>query len=530
MDHFLYHHRHKPLSRGGGYRGGRGSLPKALLDNKVPRETMGKIIAYILMISYIAPSDHEVFAHALQMLIQEFQPCFSANIIKQYLNGNRFDLGGWCAGPPGNVASNQGGERRGGWQKDQHEKVLSSYSLSKTKNPIYFIISAAQDAERNNYSGAATIVINPVRSKAEEIVAFKCISGLASYNAKRGNFSSDWLYVVCVLKDTELDVEVPLHTCLGKKGKNFTVFIPSWTTQCNTLRKLLLNHVALQGSGPMALMQHCPSPAEVCELTSTPKKCFEHLAGMAPMTQVLYKQMIRDEWIENTVQPKMNEKLSSYLRRHCHRDEAKNAAMRFANTTESSIGEKATKGKKKTAKGKERLVAKLEADKWNDNTTDKADSANNNTNNDITDGYRMLSEDAEEDEVIAVAQQASTNDKVDSNEVKSKQGVTHVDENAIGITQIKLEEVRLIRELGIGTTVTIVNDVVTCNCEMFTRWMMCRHCIWFDFLHCETLPSGDATDGNINYKATREKILEDIESTYLEIPAYSPIKMESVDC
>ena len=44
---------------------------------------MVKIIAYILMISYIAPSDHIVFQHAIQMLINEFQPHFSENIIKQ---------------------------------------------------------------------------------------------------------------------------------------------------------------------------------------------------------------------------------------------------------------------------------------------------------------------------------------------------------------------------------------------------------------------------------------------------------------
>jgi hypothetical protein len=71
---------------------------------------MGKIIAYILMISYIAPSDCIVFQHAIQMLINEFRPHFSENIIKQYLNGNHNDLGGCYAGPAGTVSSNQGGE------------------------------------------------------------------------------------------------------------------------------------------------------------------------------------------------------------------------------------------------------------------------------------------------------------------------------------------------------------------------------------------------------------------------------------
>jgi hypothetical protein len=489
---------------------------------------MGKIIAYILMISFISPSDHDVFTNALQMLIQQFQPYLSDNIIKQYLNGNCCDLGGWCVGPPGNVASNQGGERRGGWQKVQHEQVLSNYSLSKTKNPIYFIIAAAQDAERHNFKGAQTIVTNPVCLKADETAAFKCLSGLASFNGKRGNYSSDWLYAVCVVTDIDLVVEVPLHSCLGKRDKHFSVFIPSWTTQCNTLRKLLLDHVALQGSGPMALMQHCPSPAQVCELTSTPKKCFEHLARIEPMTQILYKQMIRDAWMENTVQPKKNETLGGYLRRHCHRDEAKNATLRFANAMENTVGEKAKKGKKKKNTAKELLLAKLEDDKWKDDEVVEADSEKT-INKDYTDEFQMLSEDAEVDEILAIAQHASTDDKVDLKAVKYKQGDNLlVDEKSMDSGSMKLlEEVRLTREMGMGTTVTIRNDTVTCNCEMFNRWMTCRHCIWFDFLHCGTLPSGDATDGNINYKAMREKILGDIESTFLDVPAYSPIKTES---
>ena len=76
---------------------------------------MGKIIGYILMMSFISPHDSRVFQVATEMLIEEFSQWLSPYIIKTYLNGNPNDLGGACAGPCGTVASNQGGERRGGW-------------------------------------------------------------------------------------------------------------------------------------------------------------------------------------------------------------------------------------------------------------------------------------------------------------------------------------------------------------------------------------------------------------------------------
>ena len=78
----------QPFSRGGGYRGGRGSLPKALLDNKVSHAMMGKIVGLILMISYIAPNDRGIFLTAVEMLKIEFKQHLSDNIIKQYLSGD----------------------------------------------------------------------------------------------------------------------------------------------------------------------------------------------------------------------------------------------------------------------------------------------------------------------------------------------------------------------------------------------------------------------------------------------------------
>lgn len=201
---------------------------------------MGKIVGIVLMMSYIAPNNCDVFVTAVQMLKSEFKQHFSDNMIKQYLNGNPNDLGGRCAGPAGTVASNQGGERRGGWLKHLLALlVLKSYRITTTINPVFFLIAAAKDAEDYFPLGEKGIVTQPNRAKLE-VNGFKCLERLANHNSNMGNFSSDFLYSICMAMAGGDVAEVLLHTVLGKKNAHFTVFIPSISTQCNTLKQMLL--------------------------------------------------------------------------------------------------------------------------------------------------------------------------------------------------------------------------------------------------------------------------------------------------
>ena len=244
----------------------------------MPRDIMGKMVGFALMMSYIPPSEPEVFRTAVQALIAEFKSHLTENIIKQYLNGNPKDLGGRCAGPAGTVASNQGGERRGGWLKNGLAKILKFYGITTTVNPVYFLIAAAKDTEFYFPNGANCIATKPNRALVEQD-AFKSLSALANHNASRGNFSSDFLYSICTIKDaTGHGNEVPLHTVLGKKNTHFTVFIPSIATQLNTLKRMLLADADGRSSGPMAFMQHCPSLSQVSQITSNPTNCYNHLS------------------------------------------------------------------------------------------------------------------------------------------------------------------------------------------------------------------------------------------------------------
>lgn len=146
---------------------------------------------------------------SVQMLIDEFKPYLNDNIIKQYLNGNPNDLGGCCAGPAGTVASNQGGERRGGWIKRGLHSTLKSYGLAKTVNPIYFLIAAAKDVDHYDHD----ICVKHNRSKFEQL-AFKSMTGLSKHNPKKA-FSSDWLYSICTNVGVEgVPIEVQYFQCL----------------------------------------------------------------------------------------------------------------------------------------------------------------------------------------------------------------------------------------------------------------------------------------------------------------------------
>ena len=122
---------------------------------------------------------------------------------------------------------------------------------------------------------------------------------------------------------------------------------------------------------------------------------------------------------------------------------------------------------------------------------------------DFVDGFKLVDDDAEPEQIEKVALLASTTmDDMDDGSI-AYADVAHAD--------VK-DEIRVPRELGIGTTVSICNDIVICNCEMFTRWKICRHCIYFEFLHCRTFPQGNATDGNTSYPRMRDSILSHIKN------------------
>ena len=122
---------------------------------------------------------------------------------------------------------------------------------------------------------------------------------------------------------------------------------------------------------------------------------------------------------------------------------------------------------------------------------------------DFADGYKLLDDDAEPEDIQSVALLASVTNKAEDCVIEYANG---------GKANSVTDEIRIPRELGIGITVSVQNELVTCNCEIFNRWLICRHCIYFEFLHCGKQPEGDATDGNKSYTNMRETIIEHIKA------------------
>ena len=342
------------------------------------------------------------------------------------------------------------------------------------------------------------------------------------------------------------------------------------------------------------------------------------MGNIDKQSQSKFKQMIRDTLEKNSVAQKPNEQLVEYLRRQCHRDEAKHASERFVNEIDCTIGRTKKKNKRGSRKATEAKEAMLEAIKWDgeelsvwsnlaelqrnttitsnllksskqqdkfacvcsldksnidnksrcvlnkvaegkweildetgmttiahvqdtddegpvkewglwycqprgtdivnakvlpyeENTTTDANASLNETESfmdgmgDFVDGYQLLDDDAEPEDIQAVALLASVTNEAEDRIIEYANG-------GKGICLAKKDEIQIPRELGIGITITVQNEIVTCNCEMFNRWMTCRHCIYFEFLHCGKQPEGHATDGNKSYSNMRDTIIEHIKT------------------
>ena len=84
-------------TRGGGKRGGKGSLPRYLLDNKVPPKIMAKLLAVIFMFNYLP--DLVTFQHAMALLLVEYGSYLNEHVRTNYLNvATPHNLGGWFLG------------------------------------------------------------------------------------------------------------------------------------------------------------------------------------------------------------------------------------------------------------------------------------------------------------------------------------------------------------------------------------------------------------------------------------------------
>jgi len=536
----LAHCLRRPFSRGGGYRGGKGSVHKALIDNEVSRPNVGKIVGLMLLMTFIPPTDNERYESAVDLLIKEYGEHLSANFRAQYLTKNPNHLGGLCAGRAGEVASTQGGERRGGHIKICINEVLKLFGLgSLQRNPLFAIAGIARDGMRKQ-NNIENVAVTPNRAKVERS-AYEGLINISTYTVpdpdaligeaqkRRSNFCADWIYALCIVTTTDaagnaVEKEVPLHYVLGKAGVEFEVIFPSMSALFTDLKITFLEDAQFNIGAPMSMQIQSMSVGSVRNMLRDPFGCARALTTLDHSSQKKLKCRIHDRLRNNTPAPKPGENLYMFLQRGGHRDESAVANQRFATKHEKSVGKASKKKKKKTKKSKKH-EDKLERDKWGGQKEEEAEE-------DLAQFCELCEDwddDAEIEDLVKIIENTIIDDAggldgsgVGGDGIEDDVEMFVFDEEEIAKLNSQAESserVRVLRELGEGTTVSVGKECnkMCCNCEMFNRWRICRHVIWIEVLHFGKFPSGDISDAEDSWEFIRQRILDIIKKTHIDV-------------
>lgn len=508
----LAHCLRRPLSRGGGYQGGKGSVHNALIKNNVPRKVVGKIVGLLIMMTFIPPDKKESYGNAIDLLIQEYDKYLPPNFRATYLSKDPNDLGGLCAGRAGEVASTQGMERRGGYIKKCFRETCKSFGLgTKSGNPLMLISALAIDGMRNQ-NNIANIAVEPNRKKVAS--SYALLRTFANYRVPRPddllcnlrvnhNFCSDFLYCLCIAtiineSGSPVETEVPLFSVLGKEDAEFKITFPSISAQCTELKQMKMEEVLDVIGGPAALQMQSMSAESVTTMLKDPRGCAKALTRLDYASQQTLKLRIHSRLRNNTSEPRQGETCEDFIRRHANRDESASAGTRFAKKFENRPGKK-SKGKRSKQQDK------LEEDKWG-------------TNEDEEEAPAPIVDDAELEDTEKIIDRALNAD----DDIEGDVDVFKFDEKEIAILNSEADSekrVRVLRELGEGVTVCVEKDCrkTCCNCEMFNRWRICRHVVWIEVLHFGKFPTGDISDAEDCWEDIKDRILDTIKKTHVDV-------------
>ena len=208
------------LTRGGGYRGGKGSLPRYLLEKGVPPKVMTKMMSIIIKFNYLPTAMHH--EQAMRLFLGEFAEHINEHVKKEYLDPkNPKKLGGRAAGAfQGQVGSNNGGEKRCDvWQK-KLKSITKNIKGEERKNSLYMIEAIAINTFSSFVSNGGVknkCTMNPVQSKGDVGI----VRDLSTWVG--GTMSSDILYFICLDEQNRI---LDAKDVIGVKNASFTVWVP----------------------------------------------------------------------------------------------------------------------------------------------------------------------------------------------------------------------------------------------------------------------------------------------------------------
>ena len=125
-------------TRGGGKCGGKGSLPRYLLDQGVTPKIMGAMMSKLMLFNYV--HGREVYWHAMLLFLDEYKVHVNPHVRANYLDPeDPRKLEGRAAGIQGQVGSTNGLNRRGGvWQ--QQWRALRAKHCQADQNTFLIVL------------------------------------------------------------------------------------------------------------------------------------------------------------------------------------------------------------------------------------------------------------------------------------------------------------------------------------------------------------------------------------------------------
>ena len=182
-------------TRGGGIRGGKGSLPRYLLQQGVPPKIMTKMMSLIIMFNYIP--NGEVFENAMILFLNEFDEYANKHVREYYLDPkDPKKLGGRAVGEQGQPGSNQGVEKRGGIIKTKFKGQVKGQPAAERKNFLRIMEAIAIDCW-SSIEGEGGLEKLYARKPHLTVDDYELIRNLSKWEGGQRYVSCDVVYMIC---------------------------------------------------------------------------------------------------------------------------------------------------------------------------------------------------------------------------------------------------------------------------------------------------------------------------------------------
>jgi hypothetical protein len=482
------------FTRGGGYRGGKGSLPRYLLKQGVPPKVMTKMMSLIIMFNYIP--DDDVFEEAMKLFCKEFADHINNHVKENYLSPtDPKKLGGRAAGEQGQPGSNQGGERAGrDWKKTW--KTIAKEHKKDKHNFIHLIEAVAHACfvTKKGETGTKKVVFAkepPLTDKDYEEIA-----DLATWNYKATSICVDWLYFICLDGKGEV---VRAKDVIGNSRASFTVWIPT-SILYTVLKRLKKSDNVLKNTQPMTVKRHgvVGLPMDFDFESNDANDWHPILVSLNDRERVQLKKDLIQALKDHTVTPKPEENTWLYLQRLAQRRPQHDVSL-LVNS----------QYKPKSAKTlKEEWEKRNEKAKWSNTTEEKEVSSNEGKSRAKSTKNKQEKKKSKAEQTAVLDAEAmlqaweSDDINFDIDEDESMEGLMNIlnifhselfDENEIETLRRVRRSERVSHKRQLGDWITLKVNAITkkvkCNCDRCNTNGKCEYVVLFEAFQFKKVPS-----------------------------------------